>query len=323
VGRYLVTGGAGFIGSHLAEALIRRGDQVRVLDDFSSGAVENLEALGVGAVGGGAPVELLRGTISSPAACRAACEGIEAVLHEAALVSVPRSFEEPLQSYEVNVMGTLRLLEAARRSGVRSFVFASSSAAYGDSPALPKQEDMRPEPLSPYASGKLAGEQLLRVWGRAHAMRTVSLRYFNVFGPRQRDDSPYTGVVALFARALLEGRRATILGDGEQTRDFTYIDNVVHANLLALEKDLEPGTVINVGAGDRVSIRSLYRAMARIAGSSEEPIHAPPRAGDVRDSLASLERARATLGYEPRVAWETGLATTMNWYRGRLSPARA
>ena len=322
MGRHLVTGGAGFIGSHIAEALVRRGDRVRVLDDFSSGLAENIEALGAGSVGSGAPVEVLRGTISSQAACRAACEGIETVFHEAAMVSVPRSFEDPILSYEVNVMGTLRLLEAAHKSGVRSFVFASSSAVYGDSPALPKQEDTRPEPLSPYASGKLAGEHLLRVWGRAHGMKTVSLRYFNVFGPRQRDDSPYTGVIALFARALLEGRRATILGDGEQTRDFTYVDNVVHANLLALEKDLEPGTVINVGAGDRVSIRSMYRAMARIAGSSAEPNYAPPRAGDVRDSLASLDRARAFLGYEPRVAWEAGLAATMNWYRGRLSAAR-
>jgi nucleoside-diphosphate-sugar epimerase len=323
VGRYLVTGGAGFIGSHIAEALVRRGDRVRVLDDLSSGAVENLEALGVGPVGSGAPVELLRGTVSSQAACRAGCEGIEAVFHEAAMVSVPRSFEDPLLSYEINVMGTLCLLEAARKCGVRSFVAASSSAVYGNSPSLPKQEDMRPEPLSPYASGKLAGEHLLRVWGHAHGMKTVSLRYFNVFGPRQRDDSPYTGVVALFARALLEGRRATILGDGEQTRDFTYVDNVVQANLLALEKDLEPGSAINVGGGDRISIRSMYRAMARIVGSSAEPSFAPAREGDVRDSLASLERARAWLGYEPRVAWETGLSATMNWYRGRLSGARA
>jgi nucleoside-diphosphate-sugar epimerase len=323
VGRYLVTGGAGFIGSHIAESLVRRGDRVRVLDDFSSGLAENLDVLGVGPVDSGAPVELVRGSISSASACRVACEGVEAVFHEAALVSVPRSFEDPLLSYEINVMGTLRLLEAARKSGVRAFIFSSSSAAYGDSPSLPKREDMRPEPLSPYASGKLAGEHLLRVWGRAHGMKTASLRYFNVFGPRQRDDNPYTGVVALFARAVLEGRRATIQGDGEQTRDFTYIDNVVHANLLALEKDLEPGTVINVGGGDRISIRAIYSVMARIAGSTLEPIHVPPRVGDVRDSLASLDRARALLGYEPRVGWEAGLATTMAWYRGRLSAARA
>jgi nucleoside-diphosphate-sugar epimerase len=235
---------------------------------------------------------------------------------------VPRSFEEPLLSYEVNVMGTLRLLEAARKSGIRAFVLASSSAAYGDSPSLPKREDMAPEPLSPYASGKVAGEHLLRVWGRAHRMKTVSLRYFNVFGPRQRDDSPYTGVIALFARALIDGRSATIQGDGEQTRDFTYVENVVDANLLALEKDLEPGTVINVGGGDRISIRALYGAMARITASNLEPIHAPSRLGDVRESLAALDRARALLGYVPRIAWEAGLATTMAWYRGRVSTVR-
>jgi len=323
MGAYLVTGGAGFIGSHIVEALVRRGDRVRVLDDLSTGLLENLQPFGVGDVGSGAPVEFLHGTITSAAACRAACESVDAVFHEAALVSVPRSFENPLQSYETNVMGTLRLLEAARHGGARTFVLASSSATYGDSPSLPKHEDMLPEPLSPYASGKLAGEHLLRVWGRTHAMKTVSLRYFNVFGPRQRDDSPYTGVVALFARALLEGKPSTFQGDGEQTRDFTYVANVVHANLLALERDLEPGTVINVGGGDRISIRAMYRAMARIAGSTLEPIHAPARVGDVRDSAAALERARALLGYSPRVAWEDGLATTMDWYRSRLSAARA
>jgi len=323
MGAYLVTGGAGFIGSHLVEALVRRGDRVRVLDDLSTGLVENLQPFGLGDVGSGAPVEFLRGTITSPAACRAACEGVDAVFHEAAIVSVPRSFENPLQSYETNVMGTLRLLEAARHGGARTFVLASSSAAYGDSPSLPKREDMLPEPLSPYASGKLAGEHLLRVWGRTHGMKTVSLRYFNVFGPRQRDDSPYTGVVALFARALIEGRPSTFQGDGEQTRDFTYVENVVHANLLALERDLEPGTVINVGGGDRISIRAMYRAMARLAGSTLEPIHAPARVGDVRDSAAALERARVLLGYAPRVAWEDGLATTMDWYRSRLSATRA
>jgi len=322
MGRYLVTGGAGFIGSHIAEALVRRGDRVRVLDDLSSGRLENLRHLGLGDFGGGSPVELLQGAISSDAACRMACEGVDAVFHEAALVSVPRSFEEPCLSYEINVMGTLRLLEAASRCGVKAFVLASSSAAYGDSASLPKREDMCPEPLSPYASGKIAGEHLLRVWGRARRMKTVSLRYFNVFGPRQRDDSPYTGVIALFARALIEGRPATIHGDGSQTRDFTYVENVVDANLLALEKDLEPGVVLNIGAGARLSIRDLYTAMARIAGSDLEPIHAAPRMGDVRDSLASLDRARALLGYAPRVDWEQGLAATMAWYREKLSAAR-
>jgi nucleoside-diphosphate-sugar epimerase len=321
--RYLVTGGSGFIGSHLAEALVRRGDGVRVLDDLSTGRLENLEPLGLGDAGSGAPLELVRGSIANAAVCHAACEGVEAVFHEAALVSVPKSFEDPVHCYETNVTGTLHLLEASRACGVRAFVFAASSAAYGDSETLPKREDMVPDPLSPYASSKLAGEHLLRVWGRAYGLRTVSLRYFNVFGPRQRDDSPYTGVIALFARALLEGRVATIQGDGEQTRDFNYVENVVSANLLAADASLEPGTVINVGGGERISIRTLHRAMAEIAGSRIEPVHAAARAGDVRHSLASLVRARALLGYEVVVPFEEGLARTMAWYRGRLATSRA
>lgn len=320
--RYLVAGGAGFIGSHIAEALVRRGDRVRVIDDLSTGLLENLGALGSGEPGSGAPVEVVRGSIASAGACRTACDGVEGVFHEAAIVSVPRSFEDPVHCYEINVTGTLRLLEAARKSGVRRFVLASSSAAYGDSETLPKREDMAPDPLSPYASSKLAGEHLLRVWGRTHGMTTVALRYFNVFGPRQRDDSPYTGVIALFARAILEGRSATIQGDGEQTRDFNYVENVVDANLLALEKDLEPGAVINVGGGKRISILELYRAMAKIAGASAQVVHVERRAGDVRHSLASLDRARAILGYEPRVSFEDGLAKTLAWYRGRLAASR-
>ena len=320
--RYLVTGGAGFIGSHIVEALIGRGDQARGLDDLSSGLAENLSAFGSGPAGSGAPVELVQASITSDAACAAACVGVEAVFHEAAMVSVPRSFEEPQRCYDVNTSGTLRLLDAARKARVRAFVFASSSAVYGDAPKLPKEESMWPAPMSPYASSKLASEQLLEVWGRAYGLRTVSLRYFNVFGPRQRDDSPYTGVIALFARALLEGRAATILGDGEQTRDFTFVENVVHANLLACERDLAPGETINLGSADRISINALHRAMAEIVGSDVEPVHAPPRQGDVRDSLASLERARVRLGYAPRVPFRAGLEKTLSWYRDRLAIGR-
>jgi UDP-glucose 4-epimerase len=240
---YLVTGGAGFIGSHLATALVERGDRVRVLDDLSTGREENLAHLEVGAPGSGAPVELLRGSIRDAGDVARACEGVRGVLHEAAEVSVPKSLEDPVGSYEINGIGTTQLLEGARRAGVERFVFAASSAAYGDSPALPKTEDMAPEPLSPYGSGKLAGEHLLRVFGLTYGMRTVSLRYFNIFGPRQADDSPYTGVIAIFARALLHGERATIFGDGEQTRDFTHVRNVVSANLLALEAEVPAGTV--------------------------------------------------------------------------------
>jgi nucleoside-diphosphate-sugar epimerase len=313
---HLVTGGAGFIGSHLVAALVARGDRVRVLDDLSSGRLENLGE-GVGEPGSGAPIELLRGDITDPEACLEAARGCDGVFHEAAQVSVPRSIEDPERSYEVNVMGTLRVLEAARAAGVGRAVFAASSAAYGDSEVLPKVEDFPVNPLSPYASGKIAGEHLMAVWGRCYGMRTVCLRYFNVFGPRQVDDSPYTGVIALFARALLEGRAPTIFGDGEQSRDLTYVDNVVEANLAAMEADVPPGTMVNVGGGERITINELYRAMAEGLGSSLEAVHGPGRPGDVRHSLASVERARELLGWSPRVGWREGLERTLAWYRAR------
>ncbi|MEE8467382.1 MAG: SDR family oxidoreductase [Planctomycetota bacterium] len=312
----LVTGGAGFIGSHLVTGLVARGDRVRVLDDLSSGRRANLAHLDVGGPGSDAQVELSQGSITDPAACARAVVGVEGVFHEAAQVSVPASIERPEQSYEINVMGTLHMLEAARQEGVERFVFAASSAAYGDSETLPKREDAPPAPCSPYASGKLAGEHLLRVYGRCHGMRTVSLRYFNVFGPRQADDSPYSGVIALFARTLLEGRSPTIFGDGEQTRDFTYVEDVVLANLAALDADLdEPGAVINVGSGERTSLNDLYRTMAELLHADVEPEYAPQRPGDVRHSLACTERAEQLLGHRPSVDWRTGLERTLDWYR--------
>jgi nucleoside-diphosphate-sugar epimerase len=304
----LVTGGAGFIGSHLVRALAARGERVRVLDDLSSGSRANLAGL---------DVELIEADVCDRAAVTRACRGVRAVFHEAAMVSVPQSLAEPERSWQVNADATLQLLQALREAGGERLVFAASSAAYGDTESLPKVESMAPSPLSPYAAGKVAGESLLAVWGRCYGLRTVSLRYFNIFGPGQRDDSPYTGVIAIFARALLEGRRPTIFGDGEQTRDFTYVDNVVAANLAALERDLEPGVVVNVGAGERISLNRLYRAVAEILGSPLEPEYAAPRPGDVRHSLASIERARALLGYEPRVDWRTGLERTLRWYRER------
>jgi UDP-glucose 4-epimerase len=314
---HLVTGGAGFIGSHLVRALVARGERARVLDDLSSGDLDNLAGLERGECGSGAPVEWLQGDVSDPAAVARACRGVTGVLHEAAMVSVPQSVREPERSYEVNALGTLRLLQAARAAGCRKVVFAASSAAYGDTETLPKTEEMTPRPQSPYAAGKVAGEHLLAVWGRCYGLATVSLRYFNVFGPGQRDDSPYTGVIAIFARALLEGRAPTLFGDGGQTRDFTYVDNVVQANLAALDRDLEPGVVINIGAGERISVRALLDAMASILGLEVRPQLAPPREGDVRDSLASIERARGLLGYEPRVRWRDGLERTLEWYRSR------
>lgn len=316
VSTYLVTGGAGFIGSHICSALVERGDRVRVLDDLSTGRRENLEPLGVGGLGSGASVELVEGSILEPAALGAAIEGVEGVFHEAAQVSVPRSVEAPRESYELNAMGTLGVLEAARAAGVGRVVFAASSAAYGNTETLPKREEMTPQPLSPYAAGKLAGEQLLGVWGSVYGLHTVSLRYFNVFGPRQLDDSPYTGVIALFARALLDGRQVTIFGDGEQTRDFCFVRNAVHANLLAMDaQGIASGQVFNVGTGERISINALYARMAELVGSDLRPNYREERSGDVRDSQASLDRIREALGYEPLVSWQDGLADTVAWYR--------
>ncbi len=319
---YLVTGGAGFIGSHLVTALVERGQRVRVLDDLSTGTRENLSHLDVGPLGSASPVELLEGSVTDSAAVRAACAGVQGVLHEAAQVSVPQSVQDPERSYEINVTGTLRLLEAARRAGVGRFLFAASSAAYGDGPELPKREEMAVQPLSPYASGKIAGEHLLEVFGRVHGIRTVSLRYFNIFGPRQADDSPYTGVIAIFAKALIEGRAPKIFGDGAQTRDFTYVANVVDANLRALDADLPPGSVMNVGTGVRVSVQELFDAIAEHLGSDLRPQYVEQRTGDVLHSVASYDRARSLLGYEPRVSWRDGLGTTLDWYRERLGAPR-
>jgi nucleoside-diphosphate-sugar epimerase len=313
---YLISGGAGFIGSHIANALVARGDRVRVLDNLSTGALANLEPLEVGPLGSGSAVEFQEGSVTDLDACRAVTEGVDGIFHEAAQVSVPASVADPMGSYEVNVLGTHNLLEAARAAGVERFIFAASSAAYGESKELPKHEGMSPQPCSPYASGKVAAEHLLVVYARCFNLQTVSLRYFNVFGPRQADDSPYTGVIALFARALLEGRAPMIYGDGEQTRDFTYVDNVVQANLSAMDAPpAEQGAIINVGGGERISLNQLFTAVAEGLGVDLEPVYGETRAGDVRHSLADLTRANELIGYTPTVDWRDGLLRTVEWYR--------
>ena len=319
---YMVTGGAGFIGSHLVGGLVERGERVRVIDDFSSGKRENLAHLEVGSPGSGAAVELHEGSVTDAAFVEEACAGVTGILHEAALVSVPKSMANPRESFDINATGTLNVLEGARSQGVGTVVFAASAAAYGDDETVPKLETMPVQPLSPYAADKLAGETMLGVWGRSYGLKTVCLRYFNVFGPRQADDSPYTGVIALFVRALLDGRPVKIFGDGEQTRDFVCVDDVVQANLLALDSSAAAsGEVFNVGCGESITINELFHETARLVGSDTQPEYVPAREGDVRHSLASIEKARELLGYAPRVPWREGLARTVDWYRTAARPS--
>lgn len=301
----VVTGGAGFIGSHLVEALLAEGRPVRVVDNLSTGHRENLAHLGEA-------YEFVEGDLADFDAARRAVEGADVVFHQAAIPSVPRSVREPLESHASGPTATLNVLEAARRAGVRRVIFAASSSAYGDTDELPKHEAMPPNPLSPYAAGKLAGEHYVRVYARTMGLDGVSLRYFNVFGPRQDPSSPYSGVISLFARAMRAGRRPTIHGDGRQTRDFTYVANVVRANLLAMRAGRPlGGAVYNVGTGRRISLLELVEAINRVLGTALEPEFGPPRPGDVRDSQASLGRIRADLGYEVAVDFEDGLGRTL------------
>jgi nucleoside-diphosphate-sugar epimerase len=304
---YLVTGGAGFIGSHLAEELRRRGERVRIADNFSTGRRENLRHLD--------DIEVLEGDLADPGIAAAACRGADYVLHQAAIPSVPRSVADPLTSNRANIDATLNVLVAARDARVRRLVFAASSSAYGDTPTLPKHEDMPVQPLSPYALQKVVGEQYLRLFTSLYGLETVSIRYFNVFGPRQDPSSAYSGVISLFASALLAGRRPTICGDGEQTRDFTYVANVVDGVLRACEADGVSGQVINVATGGRITINELCRTMGELIGVGIEPEYVAPRAGDVRDSQADITRARRLLGYEPIVPFREGLRRTVEWYR--------
>ena len=304
---YLVTGGAGFIGSHLSEELARRGHRVRVADSLVTGKRSNLDHV--------PSVEFLEGDLADLDFARQAVEGVDFVLHQAALPSVPRSVKDPITSNRANVDATLNVLVASRDAGVRRLVFAGSSSAYGNTLTSPKHEDMPTSPLSPYALQKVVGEQYLHMFTSLYGLETVTIRYFNVFGPRQDPSSPYSGVISLFATALLENRAPTIYGDGEQSRDFTYVANVVDGVLRACEATGASGRVINVATGSSISLNALFEAMRRLIGASVKPVYAEPRAGDVRDSLADLRLAREILGYKPTVPFEEGLRLTVEWYR--------
>ena len=318
--RCVVTGGAGFIGSHLAEALVTLGAEVVVLDDLSgcdpddprAGLTWYREGAGSGTL------DLIEASITDPSAVDAAVAGARYVFHQAAWGSVPRSVEMPLRYHQINTTGTLNVLEASRAAGVRRVMFAASSSAYGDTPTLPKHEQMPVSPRSPYAANKVAGEAMMRAWacsyGRGGAFDTVALRYFNIFGPRQNANSAYAAVIAAFRKALQVGERPVIFGDGEQSRDFTFVDNAVHANLLAARSETPlSGEPINIACGERVTVNALAAAMAEAVGRSElTPEHRPERVGDVKHSLADLARARALIGYEPRVGFREGLDAVMH-----------
>jgi len=313
--RYTVTGGAGFIGSHLSEELIRRGHTVRVVDDFSTGKRGNVDAAARAAGVPVSAIQLVEGDLADLEVARRAVDGADYVLHQAAIPSVPRSVKDPITSNRANIDGTLNVLVAARDARVKRLIFAGSSSEYGDTPTLPKHEDMPTNPLSPYALQKAVGEEYLKLFTRLYGLETVSIRYFNVFGPRQDPGSPYSGVISLFIKWLLAGERPTIYGDGEQTRDFTYVANVVDGVLRACEAPGASGESINVATEGRVSLNQLLGELQRIIGTRLEPIYGPPRVGDVRDSQASIAKARRILGYEPSVPFEEGLRRTVAWFR--------
>ncbi len=307
----LVTGGAGFIGSHIAEALVQRGDQVRVLDNLSTGNRENLAGFGDG-------VEFIEGDVCDHRCVEQAVNGADYIFHQAALASVPLSVERPLDTHAACATGTLGLLDAARRGGVRRVIYAASSSAYGDQPHASLRETDVPSPLSPYAVAKLAGEHYCQAFFHTFGLETVGLRYFNVFGPRQDPDSPYSAVIPLFISAMLRGERPVVFGDGLQTRDFAYVENVVHGNLLAAEADGVAGKTVNLANGRTTDLLTLLAALNKLLGLDVQPIHEPPRVGDVRDSMADITQARRLLGYEIQVDFEEGLRRSIDFYRSLL-----
>ncbi|HEY7441297.1 MAG TPA: SDR family oxidoreductase [Vicinamibacterales bacterium] len=309
---YLVTGGAGFIGSHLAEELVRRGERVRIVDNLSTGHRHNFAHL--------TNVEFLEGDLADLDVARRATAGMDYVLHQAAIPSVPRSVKNPIESNRANIDATLNVLVAARDARVTRVVYAGSSSAYGNTPTLPKREDMPTAPLSPYALQKLVGEQYADMFTALYGLSTVTIRYFNVFGPRQDPSSPYSGVISLFITALLDGRAPVIYGDGEQTRDFTYVGNVVDGVLRACHTP-NAGGVFNVAVGARISLNELFRTLQDIIGCRVQPTYEAPREGDVRDSLADLSLAKNVLGYQPLVSLSDGLARTVEWYRTQRAVA--
>jgi len=302
---YLVTGGAGFIGSHISEELLRRGHRVRVVDSLVTGYQRNLRQ----------GVEFEQGDLADPAVARAAVAGMDYVIHQAAIPSVPRSVEKPEESHRANIDGTLQVLLASRDAGIKRVVFAGSSSVYGDTEVLPKTEVMPTNPLSPYALQKLMGEMYLQMFTRLYGLETVTTRYFNVFGPRQDPGSPYSGVISLFIKALSDGTRPVIYGDGEQTRDFTYVANVVDGVLRAAETPGVAGQVFNLATHGRISLNQLLATLKKIFGSDVEPIYKDARQGDVRDSQADISKAAKLLGYQPIVGLEDGLRKTVDWYK--------
>src|SRR3989449_10627317 len=309
---YVVTGGGGFIGSHIVEELLRRNQTVKVIDNFSTGKRENVEPFED-------EIEIIEADIADAKNLAQFLKGTDYVIHQAAIPSVPKSIIDPVKSHHANVNGTLRLLVACREAGVKRVVYASSSSLYGDSPTLPKHEGMIPKPLSPYGAQKLFAEIYCQVFTRAYGLETVSLRYFNVFGPRQDRTSQYSGVLPLFIPAVLEGRQPKIYGDGLQSRDFTYVQNVVEANLLACTTPGVAGEVFNIACGDRITVNSMLQQINTIIGKDIAPIYAEPRAGDIKHSQADITKAQEKLGYKPQISFEEGLRRTIEWYRANIS----
>lgn len=306
--KYLVTGGAGFIGSHIVGELVHRGQSVRIVDNFSTGKKENI-----------APflekIELIEGDIKDFKVCQQAAKDMDFILHQAALTSVPRSIEDPLLTNEVNITGTLNLLLASRDAGVQRFVLASSAAVYGDNPGLPKKEDMEGFPLSPYAASKRMGELYCQVFNRVFGLSTVSLRYFNIFGPRQDPSSQYASVIPNFIGKMLKEKKPVVFGDGEQSRDFLYVSNVVEANILASQAREVSGEVFNIGSGERTSVNALVVKLNEVLDKEIKPTYEEPRPGDIKHSYADISKARKMLKYEPSVSFSEGLGETVRWYK--------